>query len=787
MEKMKKLFTYLIVFTGIIGFTGKQYLYAQKQNAASANCMKVGTNFWFLAPSWSGENPWKWSEAENGSADPTSYVPDKPYTNGVNPWSQEFLDEIDHYASLRFMDWGLANNWQGSSWSDRRLPDDPDNFGPQTIAGKKDRPGLAYEWMVDLCNRTQSDMWICMPFAADDNFFRQCARLVRDKLDPNLNIYLELGNEFWNFQTAQNHAKSQGAALGLEDPDNPNDDFRTGMRWQAYRSAQMWAIWEEEFSDDKARLINVLAGWVTNSFVTEKMHLDPLFNEAGFNPTGVKPEAYAIAPYFGGNGLDGDASNVFELLRTDIFEHRWNQPSTPSRLQKVKNQYAVVNGKFGLDMVAYEGGQHIHHNALDPNRDPEMYNIYIEYFDAMAPYFTMFSHYTNVGTFGDGGCWGAKEYTGQPMSQAHKYRAIYDWMNNNSCDGSNCTLSASKSSHTFSKDAGSTTVTVTTTESFTVSDGQDWITVSKSGNTVTITVTGNTGSDSRTGTVTISGCSNRTVTITQEGQPPVVNPQPGSCTGGEASFIQSAGEVVIEAENFDGSDQRNDDVQWQTGSTESGFSGSGYVYVEEGAVNNDVGTATGNSELNYNIEFTEAGTYTVWVRRWAPDGAGNSVYAALGGVQSTENDNTGDNNVWVWKSLGTVASSGPGVYTLELIRREDGYLVDKIVINSGETPSGEGPGETTCVSTSVGENSRGNAVSIYPNPVDGEVLNIELKGENITEVAVYDVMGKLVLEQSTTKENLQLNLKGFNKGNYLLRIKSEDNIVHSKFIVSKIK
>jgi hypothetical protein len=84
--------------------------------------------------------------------------------------------------------------------------------------------------------------------------------------------------------------------------------------------------------------------------------------------------------------------------------------------------------------------------------------------------------------------------------------------------GNNCTVNVSKSSHSFLADAGNTIVTVTTIEGFIVSDNQDWISLSKDGNNVMITVTENTGSVSRSGTVIISGCGNKTINVTQEGQ-----------------------------------------------------------------------------------------------------------------------------------------------------------------------------------------------------------------------------------------------------------------------------
>lgn len=373
--------------------------------------MSIGTNFWNMA--WSPSTEY--------------FIPgiDWSDTTLTDIWNPVFLEEISMYESLRFMDWGEINHCPMVEWTDRTLPHEEQ--------GRPDgkRKGMAYEWMIDLCNRLDADAWFCMPHAASDDYMRQFAILVRETLDTNLRIYVELSNEVWNFKTQQNYAKEQGKILNLEPPNNPTDEFGTAMRWQAYRSAQMWKIWEEEFAGDTERLINVLAGWSTNPWNAENLHLEPIFEEPLFNPTNVYPEVYAIAPYFGGNGLDGGDADIWDLLYTDIFEHRWNKPGGSSRLKNVIDHYNIVHERFGIDLIAYEGGQHLLSGATAPNRDPRMYDIYTRYLDTLQYYITHFSHYVHLGSFSNSGCWGAMEKTGQSIETAHKYRALVDYINRN--------------------------------------------------------------------------------------------------------------------------------------------------------------------------------------------------------------------------------------------------------------------------------------------------------------------------------------------------------------------
>lgn len=395
-------------------------------NAQEEERMAIGTNFWFLAPDWSGENPWIWPEALSRNNDHNQYVPDNPYTNGINPWNEAFLEETSIYSCFRFMDWQKTNSSKITSWSQRRLPDDKANFGANTIgtsSGNPDAPGLAFEWMIDLCNRQQADIWLCVPHGADDDYIQNLAALVKEKLDPSLKVYIEYSNEVWNFQSAQNHCKQMAATIG------ETSDFNGAMKYQAYRSAQIWKFFEDEFGEEKTRVINVISGQSTNSWLGENLHLAYLFNE-DTNPTGVFPEAYGIAPYFGGNGLNGADPLVWSKLRTDIFEHRHNNPDGDSRLEDVKEQFAVAHDKYGIELIAYEGGQHLGSNALAPNKDSRMYQLYIDYLNAINPYLKLFCHYTHAGNFSEGGCWGAKEFTGQPETNAHKYRALKDWVAN---------------------------------------------------------------------------------------------------------------------------------------------------------------------------------------------------------------------------------------------------------------------------------------------------------------------------------------------------------------------
>ena len=56
-----------------------------------------------------------------------------------------------------------------------------------------------------------------------------------------------------------------------------------------------------------------------------------------------------------------------------------------------------------------------------------MFKLYQGYLREMSRYFTHFCHYAHVGIAGENGAWGAMEFSGQTLIEAHKYRALKEW------------------------------------------------------------------------------------------------------------------------------------------------------------------------------------------------------------------------------------------------------------------------------------------------------------------------------------------------------------------------
>ncbi|MCU0872974.1 MAG: hypothetical protein MUE50_11600, partial [Pirellulaceae bacterium] len=170
-------------------------------------------------------------------------MPSFEQTYAQSPFHPVFLQRWQGVACLRFMDWMHTNGSKLSRWADRPTPDDA-TFTEQ---------GVALEVMIDLANRLDADPWFCMPHLADDDFVRRFAELVQQRLEPERKVYVEYSNEIWNGQFEQSRwAGQQGQQLGFADK-----PWEAGWRFTAYRSVQIFRIWEQVFGGT-GRLVRVL-------------------------------------------------------------------------------------------------------------------------------------------------------------------------------------------------------------------------------------------------------------------------------------------------------------------------------------------------------------------------------------------------------------------------------------------------------------------------------------------------------------------------------------------------
>ena len=74
-----------------------------------------------------------------------------------------------------------------------------------------------------------------------------------------------------------------------------------------------------------------------------------------------------------------------------------------------------------------------------------------------------------------------------------------------------------------------------------------------------------------------------------------------------------------------------------------------------------------------------------------------------------------------------------------------------------------------------------NEVSIYPNPTS-DVLNIFTNSNDLSELTVKDITGKIILKQNFNNK-ITINTENYSKGIYLIDVKNNLGTVSEKISV----
>lgn len=337
-------------------------------------------------------------------------------------FNPDWLDVVSDSRELRFMDWMGTNGATIDSWDDR---------AEVTDAIWRSKGGVPVEIMVQLANEAGVDPWFNMPHTADDDYIREFATYVRDNLDPELTARVEFSNEVWNFAFTQAHwAQDKSIEEWGED---------AYLDYQAMRATQVAVIWEDVFSEttDHPELINVMGAQTANAWAANRLLTAPrweLHDPDGYvDPASVFDEL-AITTYFGVSTISKGALRA-ELLAAiadpSIDTNAWlaeklMDPDYSKSIPQIQNEWAQIKAvadQHGLDMVAYEGGQHVHHSfavsgltdeqtsaltafMTDFVRSQEMADLYSTLWDAWAEVSDgAFMQFGDVGPSSKWGSW----------------------------------------------------------------------------------------------------------------------------------------------------------------------------------------------------------------------------------------------------------------------------------------------------------------------------------------------------------------------------------------------
>lgn len=367
-------------------------------------------------------------------------------SNAANPWNQHWLNLVDRFGMLRFMNWQATNRSTNTTttWASRV----PTTYYTQESMGR----GMAIEHMVDLCNRLLIDPWFCLHHNTTSDYWSNLAQYLYDNLDSRLIARIELSNEIWNGVFPQ-HAYYRDAGLAASinlvgyNAGDPSPTTNPGgyqgvraacaLKMQVRVSAQMWAAFTTVFGASSPRVKRVMGCFVVNYSQTTARLVD--YENVAVNPlAGVNPvQECAIAPYWGVAGANALELNVtmpildlLALFRTDAYNETttWvtgHQAVTASRSIPV----SFYEHGFG---AAYDNAANVplqtsmRTRLLEARRHSGFQSVQAEFFRA--------AHAANMATIGchlgfvfppqNSGCWGALENEYQDPATAPTWLAI---------------------------------------------------------------------------------------------------------------------------------------------------------------------------------------------------------------------------------------------------------------------------------------------------------------------------------------------------------------------------
>ena len=332
------------------------------------------------------------------------------YDNDGLVFHEAFLQALEgiNFDAIRFMDFTGTNGSDPDypekiSWQQRKLISDASqqHIGP---IGKNG--GASWDYVIRLANMTQKDVWINVPIAADVDYVTQLARLLRDNLDFNLNIYVESSNEVWNtapgFEQTQ-YNKDDAVARGITDQQN-----------HARRTVELAQIFEGVFGPGS--LNNRIRVVLCSHQPMLKWWVEPMLQyvENTFGAPSRYIYSLACQTYFSGGADAGEDTtkildDCFESIESQFDEPTGNEAGRKQWIQKARD-YNLVGGFCSYEGgPAHGGGSTVNiANRILAERTQRMceamrYNLddgFIQLGGNLAMQFTLSSAYTRYG------CWG---------------------------------------------------------------------------------------------------------------------------------------------------------------------------------------------------------------------------------------------------------------------------------------------------------------------------------------------------------------------------------------------
>jgi hypothetical protein len=364
-------------------------------------------------------------------------------------FNPKFLDRIENFEALRFMDWMKTNDSDQKNWSESPLETLRER--PTLESATYSQNGVPVEVMVELANETNTDPWFTIPHMATDEYVAFFAEYVKNHLEPERQVYVEYSNEVWNDRFSQSDWVLEQAR---KEWGSSKNDFDLKLDWYSKRTTEVTQIWDDVMGGEKERVIGVMGGIAANSWASERV-LSYEWTDEPKSHSEYGIDALAIAPYFGyylgepknaseieswTRESDGGLNKLFsEIKQGGILKNSLEGGALAQSYDWMSDHAELANSE-GLELLAYEGGQHltglngVENNDritqlfIQANRSERMGEIYKEYLQKWHSLGgDLFMNFNDIQEPNKWGSWGLLEHVED--SSSTRYDAVMDAMN----------------------------------------------------------------------------------------------------------------------------------------------------------------------------------------------------------------------------------------------------------------------------------------------------------------------------------------------------------------------
>jgi hypothetical protein len=326
------------------------------------------------------------------------------YTTLGQVFTDPFLKLVGQFPVIRTMGWESTNGNTVSLWLTRTLT---------TNATQQTANGVAWEYVILLANMLKKDVWINVPAEANAAYVQALAKLMYNKLDPSLHLYIEYSNEVWNYDFAQ-QAYNQSAAEA-EVAANP----ASPLAWQCATYADCQYVWGARRVGEQivkiAQIFQKVYGtradmlrpiYATQLGQTYYLSLVlPMIQHYWGAPAKLL-YGIAQAPYWTGDNTIDSLTASQELA---------NAAANLATLNVPEQGFATWARYYGLQSVTYEGGPGMNGTPsldakLAANRAAGIGTQVTQAITGAASEgISLYMYFDSAGTYSQYGMWGATE------------------------------------------------------------------------------------------------------------------------------------------------------------------------------------------------------------------------------------------------------------------------------------------------------------------------------------------------------------------------------------------